>query len=296
MGIENGLPDLLEQIGLELHDLVLDGAHDGQISRNWSERAIYAASREVFRRLRDDHVDPLQFKQVFTPTVDPNDDELYPLARRVRQVMRVFDDQGGDSEFDYWPIGTYQVDTEGWVLEPTGLRLREATITGTMTIWAVQAPVRLSYGVCAAATSSTTLVLATSPAIGETSLEPNYYVGARICIESGGAKGDVRRVTSQSISSGVVTLTVAAFSSAPTGGTDTYSIVLDVPDCMSRAVVLRAALIILRTDRKMDRQMDDVAASYQEAYASGKAMLTGAQIGHITRFRQLHDSGFRSLG
>ena len=296
MGIENGLPDLMEQIGLELHDLNLDGAHDGETSRSWAERAISAGSGEVFRRLRKEHVDPLHFKQVFTPTVDSSDDELYPLNRRVRQVLRVFDDQGNDSERDYWPIGPYQVDTEGWVIEPTGLRLRQATIGGTLTIWALQAPVRLSYGVSGAASSSTTLVLATSPAIGETSVEPNKYVGARICMESGDAKGDVRRVISQSITSGVVTLTVAAFSAAPTGGTDTYSIILDVPDCMSRAVVLRAALIILRTNRKMDRQMDDVAASYQEAYASGKAMLTGAQIGKLTRFRQLHDSGFRSLG
>jgi len=296
MGIQNGVPDLLEQIGLELHDLNLDAATDGEISRSWAERAITAGSQEVFRRLRTENVDPLRFKEVFTPTVDSSDDELYPLNRRVQQVMRVFDDQGSDTERDFWPLGLYRVDTEGWVLEPTGLRLREATITGTMTIWAIQEPVRLSYGVSGAASSSTTLVLATDPAIGETSLEPNYYVGARICIESGDAKGDVRRVISQSITSGVVTLTVAAFSSAPTGGTDRYSIVLDVPDCMARAVVLRAALIILRTNRKMDRQMDDVAASYQEAYASGKAMLTGAQIGKLTRFRQLHDSGFRYLG
>jgi len=296
MGIENGLPDLLEQIGLELHDLNLDGAHDGvDLSRSWGARVIYGASREVFRRLRKEHVDPLHFKQVFTPTVDSTDDELYPLNRRVRQIIRVFDDAGNDSETDYWPLGTYEVDSEGWVIEPAGLRLRNVTISGTLTIWAVQAPVRLSYGVSGAATSSTTLVLAASPAIDETSLEPNYYVGARICMESGGANGDVRRVSSQAIASGVVTLTVPAFTAAPTGGTDKYSIVLDLPDCMSRAVVLRAALIILRTNRKMDRQMDDVAASYQEAYASGKAMLTGAKIGHMVRFRQLNDNGFGSL-
>lgn len=296
MGIENGLPDLLEQIGTELHDLNLSGENDGDIGRTWGTRALFAASREVFRRLRKEHVDPLHFKQVFTPTVDSSDDELYPLNRRIRQVIRVFDDYGSDTEVDYWPLATYDVDSEGWVIESNGLRLREATISGTMTIWAVQAPVRLSWGVCASGSGSTALVLATNPAVGETSLEPNYYVGARIAMETGAAKGDVRRVSSQSISSGVVTLTVPAFSSAPTGGTDRYSVVLDLPDCMSRAVVLRASLIILRTLRKMDRQLDDVAASYQEAYASGKAMLTGAQIGKITRFRRLHDNGFGSLG
>jgi hypothetical protein len=297
MGIENGLPDLLEQLGLELHDLKIDGDHDGSdIARNWGARAIHAASIEVFRRLRTENVDPLHFKQVFTPTVDSSDDELYPLNRRVEQILRVFDDFGSDSERDYWPIGPYQVDTEGWVLEPTGLRLREATISGTLTIWALVRPVRPSYGLSGAATSSTTLVLATDPIVGESDVEANKYVGARICIEKGDAKGDVRRVSSQSVASGVVTLTVPAFSSTPTGSTDTYSTVLDLPDCMSRAVVLRAALIILRTLRKMDRETDDVAASYQEAYAHGKAILRGAKIGHLTRFRQLHDSGFRSLG
>lgn len=294
MAIENGLPNLLEQIGTEIHDLNLSGSNDGEIGRAWAERALYAASREVFRRLRREKVDPLHFKQSFTPTVDSSDDELYPLNRRVRQIIRVFDDYGSDTEIDYWPISTYEVDSEGWVLEPTGLRLREATISGTMTVWAVQAPVRLSYGIAGSGTGSTALVLATSPAIGETSVESNYYVGARIAMESGSAIGDVRRVASQSISSSVVTLTVSAFSSAPSAN-DKYSIILDLPDCMSRAVVLRASLIILRTLRKMDREMDDVAASYQEAYASGKAILTGAKLGHIVRFRQLHDNGFGSF-
>jgi len=296
MGIENGLPDLLEQLGLELHDLDLDGDQDGEISRHWGARAIHAGAKEVFARLRKENVDPLRFKQDFTPTVDSSDDELYPLNRRVEQVLRVFDDRGSDNEVDYWPLGPYQVDTEGWVLESGGLRLREATVSGTLTIWAIVRPVRPSYGLSGAATDDTSLVLATDPAVGETDVEANKYVGSRICIETGDAKGDVRTVSSQSVAAGVVTLTVPAFSSTPTGSTDTYSTVLDLPDCMARAAVLRGALIILRSNRKMDRQMDDVAASYIEAYEDGKALLKGAKIGHLTRFRQLHRSGFQSLG
>jgi hypothetical protein len=297
MGIENGLPDLLEQFGLEIHDLKLDGDHDGKhVGRNWASRAIHAGATAVYRRLRKEKVDPLRFKQVFTPTVDSSDSELYPLNRRVEQVIRVFDDQGSGSEFDYWPLSPYQVETEGWVLEPDHLRLRKATISGTLTIWAIVRPVRPSYGLSGAATSATTLVLATDPVVGKTDVEPNKYVGSRICMESGDANGDVRRVTSQAVASGVVTLTVPAFSSTPTGSTDSYSTVLDVPDCMARAAMLRGALIVNRTLRNMDREMDDLAASYQEAYGQGKSILQGAKIGHLTRFRQLHDSGFSNLG
>lgn len=290
--VEAGLPDLLNGLGTEIHDLDLTEAADGRISRAWAARAIETAVREVFRRLRKEKVNPLLFKQVLTPTANATDTELYPLNRRVRQVLRVFDDISTDNEDDYWPLSTYQIGDYGWVLEPDFLRLREATINGTLTVWAVQTPVRQSYGTASSATA-TTLVLPSSATIGQTSVEPNYYVGARIGIESGttGA-GQVRRISAYD--SATRTCTVPTWTTTPTG-TIVYSLLMDLPDCMARAVVLRAALIIMRADKTLDRADDDVAASYMEAYESGKAILKGAKIGYSTRFRDVANLGFSGM-
>lgn len=290
--VESGLPDLLSQLGTEVHDLTLTESADGvHVSRTWAGRVLGTAVREVFRRLRKEHVEPLRFKQELSPTVDSSDSELYPLNRRVRQIIRVFDYTSSTSERDYWPLGTYDVADEGWVLEPDGLRLREATVGGTLKVWAVQTPVRMSYGTAAGGGASS-ITLATSPTVGISSVEPNYYVGARIGIESGNGVGEIRRVTAYSASAKACT--VAAWSTAP-DSSSTYSIMCDLPDCMARAVVLRAALIILRTDAVMDRQMDDVAASYLEAYESGKAVLKGGKVSFTPRFREVADLGFGDL-
>ena len=288
--IESGLPDLLNELGIEVHDLTLTEAADGsQVSRAWAARALHTSVREVFRRLRRDHVDPLQFKQELSLTVDSSDDELYPLNRRVRQVMRVFDYADADNERDYRPLSTYEIGSNGWVLEPDGLRLREATVSGTLKAWAVQTPVRQSYGTAQAATA-TSITLAASATLGLSSIEPNYYLGARIGIESAttGA-GQIARCTAYDAPTKV--LTVPAWTTTPTG-TIVYSIMLDLPDCMQRAVVLRAALIILRTNAVMDREMDDVAASYREAYESGKALLVSGKIGYMPDFRQVVSEDF----
>jgi len=290
--IETGLPDLLSELGTEVHDLDLTEAADGRISRAWAIRAINTAVREVFRRLRKEKVPALNFKQVLTPTVDSSDDELYPLNRRVRQVLRVFDAGSNDAEDDYWPLPLYNVDDYGWVLEPDGLRLREAAVNGTLTVWAVQTPARQSYGTADSATT-TKIVLPSSATLGQTSVEPNYYVGARIGIESGTAgAGQVRRITAYD--SATRTCTVPTWT-APTG-TIVYSILMDLPDCMQRAVVLRAALIILRADKSVDINEDDVAASYREAYESGRDILKGNRIGYSSRFRDLHNHGFDTFG
>ncbi len=279
--IESGLPDLLSELGIEIHDLTLTEAADGaQVSRAWAARSLHTSVREVFRRLRRDHVDPLQFKQELSLTVDSADDELYPLNRRVRQVMRVFDYGGTDDERDYGPLGTYE-GGNGWVIEPDGLRLREATVNGTLKVWAVQTPVRQSYGT-AEAGAATTITLMATATLGITSIEPNYYLGARIGIESGTGAGQVRRISAFVSSTRVCT--VPTWTTNP-DSTSVYSIMLDLPDCMMRAVVLRAALIILRTNAVMDRQLDDVAASYMEAYESGKSVLRGAKIGFMPDFR-----------
>lgn len=290
--IEAGLPDLLNSLGTELHDLSLTEAADGRVSRTWAARVLDTAASEVWRRLRQDHVDPLRFRQQISPTVDSDDSKLYPLNRRVRQVMRVFDYMGADNERTYWPVAPFAFGENGWVLEPDGLRLREATITGTLKVWALQTPARLSYGT-AAATSATTITLASSASIGLTSIEPNYYLGARIGVEEATAgAGQVTRVTAYAASTRICT--VPTWSTTPTG-TIKYSILLDLPDCMQRAVVLRAALIILRTEAVMDRNMDDVAASYREAYESGRSVLTGAKIGYSPEFRSTYWDGYGDL-
>lgn len=294
--IESGLPDLLHEIGTELHDLTLTEADDGRISRDWAARTFETAVREVFRRLRRDGIDPLQFKQEFSLTEDSSDSYLYPLNRRVRQIIRVYDDNNQTTESgytNYWPVSTYDSMELGWVLEPGGIRLRgEPTIIGTLKAWVIQTPIRQSYGEATSATS-TGLVLQASADIGVSSKEPNYYIGSRVGIESASTGvGEVRRVTAYDESTR--TCTVAAWTATPTG-TIKYSFLLDLPDCMQRAVVLRAALLILRADKAIDREMDDVAAAYIEAYESGKSLLKDAKVSYLPQFREVFDAGFRDL-
>jgi len=260
--VETGLPEILRELGTELHDTALSESADGLIARSWAARVLYTAAREIARRIRRAGAPPMALDPYeFTLSADPADSAQYILPRRARRVLYAKDDSGYYDSLDAGELGR-----SGFVHQGRTIRFRNATPTG-----------------------STAVVLATTPTIGRTVLEADYYVGAWIAMESGAAAGDVRRVTAYAPST--KTCTVAAFSSAPSPG-DTYTFLLDLPPSMERAVILRAVLMLLRTDKSIDADRDRITASYKEAYENGLNDVKRGVVGHIPALGRRWLSGF----
>jgi hypothetical protein len=284
--VEGGLPEMLRELGTELHDEDLSESADGLISRDWAARVLSTAARKVAKRIRHAGVPPATLAPCeFTLTVDPADSERYLLPRRARRVLYAKDDSGYYDSLDAGELGR-----SGFVHEGRAIRFRNVTPTGDLLARVMLDPVSLSYGISAAGTGSTSVVLAATPTIGITVLEADYPVGALIAMESGAAQGEIRRVTA--FTPATRACTVDAFSSAP----DTYTFLLDLPPVMAPAVVLRAALILLRTDKSLDADKDRIMASYKEAYQDGLSDLKHGVVGHITALRRVWLSGFEETG
>jgi hypothetical protein len=290
--IETGLPDLIYEVGSELDDLDIDESDRGRLNNNRVTRHINSSTREVFRRLRLDRVDIASLDPyTHTLSTQPSDSDRYLLPRRARQVFWLKDD-------DYYllSLDPHETSSSGFVYRRGTLELRNYTVNGTITAALMMEPVELSYGVSATGTGSTAVVLATSPDLGRTHLEPDYYVGSYIGFETGAAIGEVRRVTAQSISSGVVTLTVTAFTSAPSAA-DKYTFLLDLPKIMDRPVIYRSCEKLARFDKVLSTEQADIGPSimareYERAYMASKVALRNAVYGHT----RVTPKGYSSFG
>jgi hypothetical protein len=285
--VEAGLPDLLYQLGGEIHDLSLTESADGdRITQAWAVRALDIAQRDVFRRLLKDKVDPDRLNPyTFTLTVDPNDSSRYKLPYKARQILWLKD--SNDTYFD--ALDTSELGGSGYMFQGNGVYFTDSvSITGSLSARVICNPVPLSYGQAAANTGSTSVVLDATPNIGENVTEANSYVGCYIAMESGGAVGETRRITAFNTSTRACT--VAAFSSAPAAD-DYYTIMMDVPAVMSEAVVRRAALILMRSDEALStmagpKGMQLMAADYERAYQEGRRALAQGSYGHIQQIRR----------
>jgi hypothetical protein len=103
----------------------------------------------------------------------------------------------------------------------------------------------LSYGTASTATS-TSITLATTPSIGLTSNEDDYYNGATIKIISGTTGAGESRVITDYVGSTRVA-TVAAWTVTPTG-TIVYNIECDIPQQYHPAIPLYAAILAKASD------------------------------------------------
>ncbi len=282
--IETGLPDLLFTLGTEFDDQVLSESADGRIKQTRANRLFTVAARDLFVRLRRDKMNPERLDPYnFTLSAQPNDSARYLLPTRGRQVFIVKDGEYQLESLDYHE----KEDTVGYIINGPTIEILNYSVSGDVTAEVLLNPIELSYGKAAAGTGSTAVVLAQSPLIGRTSLEPNYYVGAYIGFEEGDARGEIRRITSQAIAAGVVTLTVSAWTSTPTTD-DKYTFLLDLPNCMKQSVVLRAATKLARFDEVLSSDsgrdgMSLMHAEAERAYADARAELRGAIVGHLAQ-------------
>lgn len=288
--IETGLPDLIYEIGSELDDLQIDESTSGRLNNNRVQRLISSTQREVFRKMRRDRLSMAAFDPyTFTLSTQPSDTDRYVLPRRARGVFWLKD---GDSYLN--SLDPHEDSSSGFLSKRGTLELVNYTVVGTITCSCVLEPIELSYGVAATGTGSTAVVLATSPDLGRTHLEPDYYVGSYIGFETGDARGEVRRVTSQSISSGVVTLTVTAWTSAPSAA-DKYTFLLDLPKIMDRPVIYRTCEKLARFDKVLSTEQYDhgsaiMKAEYKEAYLDAKVALRNDMYGHTRVTPKGYDS------
>ncbi len=292
--IDTGLPDLIYEIGSELDDLDIDESTRGRLNNNRVQRLIHSSQREVFRRLCRDRIDVVALDPyTFTLSTQPSDTDRYLLPRRARQVFWLKD---GDTYLS--SLDAHEGASIGFRFRRGTLELVNHTVVGTITCSCVLEPIELSYGVAATGTGSTVVVLAKSPDLGRTHLEPDYYVGSYIGWEKGVAIGEVRRVTAQSITSGVVTLTVTAWASAPSAA-DKYTFLLDLPKIMDRPVIYCTCEKLARFDKVLATEQSDHGSAimnreFEKSYLDAKVTLRNSVYGHTSVTPKGYDS-FRRM-
>jgi hypothetical protein len=134
----------------------------------------------------------------------------------------------------------------------------------------VDEPVALSYGT-AAAGASTTITLATTPTIGRTYVDDDYYNNARIYIASGTGSGQTRTISDYAGSTRIATVS-AAWGTNP-DATSVYSILDDLPLVMAPAIALRAAVNISRVEVRFENSLPRFLGEYERAEQAALAAL-----------------------
>lgn len=136
----------------------------------------------------------------------------------------------------------------GIVPEPTG--------SGTINVFYIRQLPELSHGTCTVPGESTdTLVLATTPDLGNTSPKDDYYNGCRIYIVSASA-GANQTFTVSDYESSTRTVTLKSdFAITPTG-TIVYAILCDIPERFHEAVYVYAAIMAKMADDEDISQLE----------------------------------------
>ncbi len=132
----------------------------------------------------------------------------------------------------------------------------EPTANGTLNVMYIRQLPKLSHGTCTVPSESTdTLVLATTPDLGETSAIDDYYNGSRIYIVSASTGSNQTFTVSDYVSSTRTVTLKSDFAITPTG-TIKYAIVCDIPERFHEAVYLYAAIMAKMSDDEDISQLE----------------------------------------
>lgn len=114
-----------------------------------------------------------------------------------------------------------------------------------LTLWYVYRPIDIHFGT-AAAGSTSSITLATTPSVGELRLDNDYYNNATVRIISGTGAGQDAKITDYVGSTKVAS---ATFTTAP-DNTSVYSIQSIIPEPFHQLLTLKAAIIAKHADEK----------------------------------------------
>jgi len=214
------------------------------------------------------------WKQEVTLTVDSADSDRYPLPPRTRQVIKLKDTNG-----DLNPLGTYR-SSSGYVLEEGArtARLRSYTVVGSLKAWIIQEPVNISASTVDASAGTNTITLVASPSVGSTVVQDDYYNGAWLTIASGDGVGEIKRIRDYDGGTQVATLDTAWTTPPTVAGASVYSIMTDLPQAAVMAQVLRAALLVMRTDEVMQEFRGTIMEDYAAAHRDALVLLNNANM------------------
>ena len=286
--IELGLIDAIDALGIEINDPTLSIDADGGISRAFAVRALKTGFRDTHSELIARVVRAHALHLEVDLSQDANDKSLYALPPRTVQILYAYDDNGQDFE----PLGALVKGSAhgvGFRWMENGLRLFWGSSPATLHVMLAQDPPAPTYGT-ATAGAATTITLSATPIYGATSLEVNYYVGARIAIEDGTGAGQVRPVTAHDAATRV--LTVPTWTTNP-DNTSKYSFLAGVPRGSAyRAAILHAVLTLKRTYKAIARDEDDIKKAYGRTLDKAVADLKKRTVGHLPRIRQVESHGF----
>lgn len=286
--LEGTVEYFLKELGGVLDDTTLSLSADGTLTRARSIAALNMAQTRIMRRLISTGVRPQVFARKATLAEDSNDDDVSFLPYRTLSVL-TFEDGNGRV---YPPVYSRKrlreagiiverrISTTGGNYLPTA-RWWGFPRPSTVYAWVVEEPAKLSYGK-GAAYASTTVTLATTPDIGPTLENDDYYNGAEIAIESGSSAGEIREISDYAGSTRIAT--VAAWTATPSTD-DYYSLLTPLPRVTWDAIVMEAAFRIIQVDARwwdqhgvalanMRRNRD--AAIMEAQQALGKAVLGAA--------------------
>lgn len=284
--VPGSIDDLLLRVATELDDPDLTSAADGRITRTRAIRALDAASRQEFLRLRGDSGAMLPFKQEVILTVDSSDSDRYALPPRSREVIGLFE---GSSAVT--PLGTYSTSVSGFVVEEgcRAIRKRNYDPSSTISAWVIQEPCSLSMAKASGA-AATSITFPSTATIGTVQEVDDYYNGARVCTI---LDGEIRTITDYVGTTRVST--VATWGSTPTNAS-TYTVMFDLPEIMISPVVLRAALILSRVDKVVHDSVPQMEKMYMAAHRDARVVLDKSNRGLMKGLRTWLSSKGRVVG
>ena len=176
----------------------------------------------------------IQLRMVGRTDITPNK-VLYPLDITKKLFYQTsYDIEDPYLRREYTYLWNHSL---GIVPEPSG--------DETINIWYIRRLPKLSYGT-ADAVGATSITLASSPSLGETSNEDDYYNDARIYIVSASTNAG-QTVTVSDYDGSTREATVTWSSGEPTG-TVVYSIVCDIPEQFHSAVYTYASILAKISD------------------------------------------------
>lgn len=276
----------LREHGSRCMDFDLNEGSDGErLTRARSIELINLAQKTVHRRIRRS-VNAECLTRRATLTQDSSDTTIWYMPLRAIGVGLSIEDSNTTiynlvaTPLEVERPGVYLQNRAGTVGKQ--LFFKDVTPDTTVYVKVIEEPVLMSSGTNAA-TSATSITLATTPGVGRNINDNDYYANSEVRITSGNDTGDLKTITSST----ALLCQVASWTTAtPATTTDTYSIQCSLPREAWDAVSAEAARLQLRTDKELIDLADEIIAEAERTVTEAILEIARPYAGMVKEPRQ----------
>ena len=262
----------LRDFGSRVRDFSLSEAADGdRVSRSRAIEMINLAQKVIHRRLVTE-VNSEVMTRSATCTQNSSDSAIWYLPARTVHIMTIRDSNTTHYRMIPTPLdpdqpGVYLQNRPNTIGKQ--LFFKDVTPSSSVIARVVEDPVLLSSGTNAA-TSDTSITLATTPGVGRDISDTNIFQGAEIRITGGNDAGDIQTINS---SAGLVCQVTSWTTETPETTTDTYSLQCSLPREAWPAISAEAARLNMATDKEIIEFKPEIDAEAAETYQNAALAL-----------------------